>query len=146
MFFNFISSPLGQLFSVLEMQEGSLIVNVVLLVSRLATLYIGGRSGDVIHTLVLFSASGVVVYGGLSLCLTANVGVSPARWLLTILRWLLLSTVVLSASWLVCFALGLRSWALLVVYGIAALAYYSWVLLHDRQLLNSVQRLVKRQQ
>ena len=65
--FQFISSPLSTLFSVLEIQEIGLVFNVILLITRIAALTIGGLMGSVLTALILFSASGTLLY--LCLCL-----------------------------------------------------------------------------
>ncbi|OGO27377.1 MAG: hypothetical protein A2136_01505 [Chloroflexi bacterium RBG_16_54_11] len=69
MFILFISSPLSTLFATLERQELALVVNAIILVTRFAALAIGGLSHDIILTLVIWSGSGVLVYGGLALWL-----------------------------------------------------------------------------
>lgn len=138
MFFNFISSPLGQLFSVLEKQEAGLITNVALLLSRFGALLIGGRTGDIQFTLYLFSASGVLVYGGFSFWLLTSAGVPARRYLRTLFRWSFLSGMILAIAWLFCSWLKLESWSLLAVYGIAALVYYGYVFMSDAELCKHV--------
>ena len=64
-FFWFISSPLHTVFLVLERQQSLLVAQTVILVSRLLSLAVGGLLRDVQLALVLFSASGVLVYGSL---------------------------------------------------------------------------------
>lgn len=67
--FLFISSPMSTLFFVMEKQEQALIVHLLILCSRFAALIIGGRSQNIYLTLWLWSGSGVVIYGGLTLWL-----------------------------------------------------------------------------
>ena len=69
MFVLFISSPLSNLFATLERQELALIVNSIILGTRFAALVIGGLTHNIYLTLVIWSASGVLVYGGLALWL-----------------------------------------------------------------------------
>jgi O-antigen/teichoic acid export membrane protein len=61
-FFWFLSSPLSSLFSVLENQEFSLKLNVVIFASRFLSLAAGGILRDARLALILFSATGVLVY------------------------------------------------------------------------------------
>lgn len=75
MFFWFISSPLSTLFRVLEQQEFSLALNIVILVSRFLTLWIGGLLGSARLALALFSISGVLLYGYLCLAIVIRAGV-----------------------------------------------------------------------
>lgn len=65
LFFVLISSPLSTLFLVLEKQQAMLKFNVVIFVTRLASLLIGGHLGTPRVALLLFSGSGVIVYGAL---------------------------------------------------------------------------------
>ncbi len=78
-FFWFISSPLSTLYSVLEKQESGLLLNTVLFVTRLLSLGIGGVLGNARLALLLFGATGTLVYGYLSLAIAAASGVSWRR-------------------------------------------------------------------
>jgi lipopolysaccharide exporter len=133
-FFNFLAAPLSQLFSVLEKQEAALVTNVALFLSRFVALWIGGQTGDIRRTLYLFTASGVLVYGGYSLWLVTSAGVSVRSWGTILLRWLLPSGAILVIGWLICRSFELRSWGLLAVYGASAVVYYVWLLANDAQL------------
>ncbi len=75
-FFWFISSPLSTLFSVLEKQDSALRINVVIFSTRLISLFAGGYLGSPRIALVLFSASGVLVYGYMNFWLMHMAGVS----------------------------------------------------------------------
>lgn len=77
--FWFVSSPLSTLFSVLERQEFSLAVNLVILATRFLSLAIGGVLGSARVGLILFSASGVMVYGYYTVMLMAAAGVPWRR-------------------------------------------------------------------
>ena len=61
--FWFISTPLAMVLTVLEKQALELRLMLLVLISRLASLVIGGLTGSVHITLWLFSGSGVLVYG-----------------------------------------------------------------------------------
>jgi O-antigen/teichoic acid export membrane protein len=63
MFFWFVSSPLSTLFSVYERQGSALSVHLLILITRVISLYIGGLYHNVYLALGLFSATGVVSYG-----------------------------------------------------------------------------------
>jgi O-antigen/teichoic acid export membrane protein len=65
-FFWFISSPLSTLFATLEKQELSLNLNLLILVTRFLSLFVGGLYHDPRLAIILFSASGVVTYGLMS--------------------------------------------------------------------------------
>ena len=65
--FVFISSPLGNLFSVLEKQQQGLIFNILLLVTRVIALLIGGLYfQDALISVILFGGAGVVFWSAYS--------------------------------------------------------------------------------
>jgi lipopolysaccharide exporter len=73
--FQFISSPMSTLFSVLEMQGTGLFFNSILLVTRIASLAIGGLLNSVLIALMLFSFTGAILYLGLCLLILTKSGV-----------------------------------------------------------------------
>jgi lipopolysaccharide exporter len=79
MFFWFVSGPMRSLVSVLEKQRWGLIFNVVILVTRFGSIWVGARVGDVRLALLLFGISGVLVYGGMNQALMAASGVSWSK-------------------------------------------------------------------
>jgi O-antigen/teichoic acid export membrane protein len=77
----FISSPLAQLQIVLEKQRHFLYWNIINFITRFLSLWIGARLGSVNQAFVLFSASGIVLYGYLALYLLEQAGVPCSRTL-----------------------------------------------------------------
>jgi len=75
-FFWFISSPMSTLFRVLEKQEFSLVLNIVIFVSRFVALGVGGLMGNARLALLLFAISGVFLYGYLSFSIINAAGVT----------------------------------------------------------------------
>lgn len=59
---SFVSSPISTIFSILEMQGRFLVFNLVLLVSRVVSLAIGGFMDSIIVALMLFSITGSIMY------------------------------------------------------------------------------------
>jgi O-antigen/teichoic acid export membrane protein len=59
----FVSSPLSGVFGVLEKQAFGLKQNIVIIITRFGSLVIGGLLGDPILALMLFSGTGILVYG-----------------------------------------------------------------------------------
>lgn len=135
MFFNFIAFPLGQLFSVLERQEAALITNVVLFLSRVGSLWAGGMTKNALYTLVLFSVSGVLVYGGYSMWIVRTAGVPLREWWSIVMRYALISGLLITVNWFVCFLFELSSWKLLGAYSAGAVLYYIWLVRSDEQML-----------
>jgi lipopolysaccharide exporter len=64
--FNFISSPLSQLFSVLEKQQKSLVVNSILLIFRATPLIIGGLlyADSALNVIILYSLVSTIFWIG----------------------------------------------------------------------------------
>lgn len=62
MFFNFISSPLSNMYLVLEQQRAGLIINVVMFSTRLLALIIGGLNGDALFAITLFGLVGAILW------------------------------------------------------------------------------------
>ena len=60
--FVFISSPLSNIYSVLERQKAGLIVNAVMFSTRLLALIIGGLKGDALFTIALFGLTGAILW------------------------------------------------------------------------------------
>jgi O-antigen/teichoic acid export membrane protein len=73
--FVFISVPISTLVSINEKQEIGLLFNILLLVTRFLTLYIGYLFKNIILGLILFSITGALLYGALSIWLCTSVGV-----------------------------------------------------------------------
>ncbi len=140
LFFNLVSRPLGQLFSVLERQEADLTVNVLLLVSRFSALWFGGRTGNILLTIALFSLSGVAVYGGYALWGVRASGVAWKDCWSVLLRSALQSGVFLAGAWFICAVLHTEAWATLLVYGVSALGYYVWVSFRDEYVMGFAHR------
>lgn len=63
LFFWFISSPLSYLFTVYERQGLSFSVHLIIFVTRVVSLYIGGIYHNIYLALGLFSVTGIVAYG-----------------------------------------------------------------------------------
>jgi len=85
-FFWFISTPLSFLYNVLEKQEFVFKLNVALVISRFASLAIGGYLGNARLALLLFAVTGVLVYGYLSLSTMMFAGLSWAKGINIILK------------------------------------------------------------
>jgi len=60
--FVFISSPLSNIYSIMEKQKEGLIVNIVMFGTRLLVIVIGGIKGDAYFTIALFGITGAVLW------------------------------------------------------------------------------------
>ena len=89
--FNFISSPLSQIFSVLEKQQKSLIVNIILLIFRAAPLIIGGLlyADNALNVVISYSLVSTIFWIGFCFYLLKmanvsliNAGLNTSKWIL----------------------------------------------------------------
>jgi len=133
-FFWFISSPLSSLFSVLEMQEFGLKLNVVILGTRFLSLAAGGMLGNARLALMFFAASGVLVYGYYSFAILAAAGV---RWSMA-LHILGSGVVAVSPIAVVLIAgklAGVPSWLEVLAAGLSLAAFFGVAVRRDPVLL-----------
>ena len=124
MFFWLISSPLSSLFYVLRRQGFLLLLNIAILGTRVAALAVGGAYQSVHLAVGLFAASGVIVYGYLSLAVLAasDVPWSRAAGILGrgLLAFLPVGLVILGAR-----RLGAPPLAVVCVAAVSVAAYYA---------------------
>jgi O-antigen/teichoic acid export membrane protein len=129
-FFWFLSSPLSTLFAVLERQEFGLKLNLAIFATRLASLMVGGRSHNPRLALVLFSVSGVVVYGYYSFAIIEASGVDRRA----VTRFLLIRLVELVPAVVILLGMkfaGAPAWAVLFASGITLVGYGIRILRND---------------
>ncbi len=134
MFILFISSPLSNLFATLERQELALIVNSIILGTRFVALIIGGLTHNIYLALIIWSASGVLVYGGLALWLLRLTQVSWAMAFRNIFQYVLYAAIPALLLGLVKIPLTPYPLWLLISTMLVTLAYYAVVLVRDRSL------------
>ncbi len=114
MVFWFISSPMSQLYSVLQKNELFLGLNLVILVTRIASIWLGGVLESPRLALLFFSISGAVVYGFLGAFIIFFSGVPWRRIVRIILENLSIS--ILAGGILFSFKLiHVVSWAQLIM-------------------------------
>jgi O-antigen/teichoic acid export membrane protein len=134
MFIIFISSPLTILFATLERQELALIVNSIILSTRVAALAIGGLTHNIYLTLIIWSVSGVLVYGGLALWLLKLTHVSLASALRSIFQYVLYAAIPGILLVIVINPLSHTPIWLLILTATVTFIYYTIVLMKDHSL------------
>jgi lipopolysaccharide exporter len=134
MFVLFISTPLGNLFATLERQELSLLVNSVILITRFVSLLVGGLTKNIYLTLVIWSASGVLVYGGLAFWLLRLTRVSWVSAFRSIFQFILFASLPGILLFLALKVLSLTALWVIVITFMSTLVYYSFVLARDHSL------------
>ena len=139
-FFWFISSPLSTLYSVLEKQESGLVLNSIIFATRFLSLLIGGVLGNPRLALLLFSASGTLVYGYLSLAITSASGV-PWSKSLGVLAFYFLLFVPAGAILIVMKAAGAGSLAVVLVSSVLLVLYGVYILKSEPQMRSLLRQI-----
>jgi len=135
--FVFIASPLSVIFSVLEKQTIDLTFNILILVSRITVLVIGGLYGSPVTTLILFSTTGVIFWGGMNLYLLKISGISYRIGLIDYIKFFCLALVI-AIPLLIVKILIMPIYIILIVAGILSIVYYSIILFNDVKLKNEL--------
>ena len=143
-FFQFISSPIGTLFSVLEKQGSGLLFNGILLVTRATSLIIGGMTGDVRFTLFLFASTGVVCYGFLCFWLISKAGIPVMQALYHIVKYSMYSSPLLIVIALAKWSLGVQEIGVLLLGLFCTIMYYFLVIRQDKELKKPIHSLFQR--
>ncbi len=74
LYFVFVCSPLSTLFAVMEKQTQGMLFQIILLLSRLLAIYAGSRSGDMLSTVIWFSAASALCWIGFLLWIGYTTG------------------------------------------------------------------------
>ena len=143
-FFQFISSPISTLFAVLEKQSYGLFFNVLLFITRVVSLIVGGITGDVMLTLLLFASTGVACYGFLCFWLISKAGVSIFRALFHIFKYSICSSPLLIIIAFAKYPLGVQEIGVMLLGLGSLLLYYALVIRSDEELRKPVVNLFQR--
>jgi len=155
-FFVFLAAPLSGITNVLGRNEVSLILNLVVFITRALSLVIGGILNNVILGLVLFSASGVLSYGAYCLWATSVSGVplqrtlrqlgsnllfcAPFLGVTALVKWL----VPLPETSLTALHLSLPGLVILAVGGLAGVAYYLLAIVKDQMVRDALVPILRK--
>ena len=134
MFFTFISSPLSTLFSVYERQGSALIMQSLIFITRILSLYIGGIMGNVYIALGLFSLSGVIVYGVLSIWNMKLANISTLVFLRVTLKYLLYSLPIGIILVSLKYWINVSSLIISLTSIVSLIVYFVWIIKKDNQL------------
>lgn len=129
----FISSPLSTIYLVVEEHHFGFSYNFFNLTTRFLSLAIGGILGSARIALILFSASGVVVYGYLCLKMLSYSGVKTSKALKIVFSNLVLF--IPAGAFLVALKVAeINKTVLVAVSGLIICIYYLYILKSDRQM------------
>ena len=136
----FISSPLTTIYVVVEKHHFGFHYNFFNLTTRLLSLIIGGLLGSARTALILFSVSGIVVYGYLCLKMMSYSGVKTSRALKIVFSNFILF--VPAGIVLVALKIAEINQTLLVVFsGVIICIYYLYILKTDTQMKKIMREL-----
>jgi O-antigen/teichoic acid export membrane protein len=136
-FVMFISLPLLSIYNVLEQQQINLGFNILLLLSRIVVLYIGGILGDPVIGMILLSSTGVIFWSWMNLYTLKIAGVEVHGAMSEIIRYLVFGV-------LVCLPLILAkifsvpSHFLILIAIILSAVYYPVIVYRDPELKEGI--------
>ena len=137
--FQFISSPISTLFSVLEMQGSDLLFNSALLGTRIVALMIGGFLNSITMALILFSITGAIMYCCLCLFLLKKAGTTLKLLTHDILKILLIAFISLLPVVLL-EGYGVQPMTATIASCLCILLYYTILYLSDKELQKLMSR------
>jgi lipopolysaccharide exporter len=128
--FLFISSPISSILSIAGKQKIALILSSINLATRFLSLYIGGVLGSAVIAILLFSLSGVAVYGfcGMYYMHLAGVDVKKTLKIIVVHLWMFLPAAVIMALLNIA---GVNRYIEIVVAGILLLLYGGYLIRTD---------------
>jgi len=129
----FISSPLSTIYIVMEKQQFGLQYNIFNFTTRILSLAIGGYLGSARLALILFAASGVLVYGYMCLKMMDYAGVKKSR-VITIVISNILYFVPAGVLLLILKLLDVNQFVLVGISGLFIAFYYGYIIKTDKQL------------
>jgi lipopolysaccharide exporter len=139
--FWFISSPISNVFSIAEKQEQGLRINLLIFVTRLASLWIGGLIGQPRISIMLFSITGVFVYGYMCYAVLKISEVSVKKVLLIQWKYFRLSIPVGLGLGVMKF-FSVTGWIQLSFAALTTIIYYFFVIRDDEQMLGTINKLL----
>lgn len=122
----FLSIPISSLFSVLEVQQYSLVQNMIVLPLRVGVLTIGGYLGSPVIALALHSALGVCSTGTIAVFLVRRSGGSVRR-IFARARGLLLYSVPILAALVIVQYLFAETPAIIALAAVVGIIPYYWI-------------------
>jgi O-antigen/teichoic acid export membrane protein len=143
-FFQFISSPISMLFSVLEQQRQGLYFNLLLFTTRITALILGGMSGDVRLTIFLLAYTGAACYSILFFWLISKAGVPFGGTCYHFLRQAIyiapVLVLIISIKWYG----GYGEMSVLIWSGCSVMLYYLLAVRHDKELREAALTILKK--
>jgi lipopolysaccharide exporter len=131
--FAFVASPLKTIFAVLEKQPVELTFNILILVSRIVGLMIGGLFGDPYLALLLYSITGVIFWGWMNLYVMKLSGVCYRTGIFDYIRFFSLALVIVMPL-IAVKLLSMPIYILFITAAVVSIVYYAIVIHYDSLL------------
>jgi O-antigen/teichoic acid export membrane protein len=140
LFFLFISSPLSTLFSIMERQELAFLIHLLILVSRIISLIMGGSTGNIYLAIALWSGTGILVYGGMAIWILRLASVAWMTVLSGAWHYFRVSFLLIVPIAIMKFIPNMPGWVLIASGGLSGLLYVVWLL---REEASQIENLIK---
>ena len=139
----FISSPLGSIIAVLEKQTWGLFLNIGIFFTRLISLIIGGFMSNVFIALILFSFSGIIVYGYLCIKIFEFSNISKSHMIKAIIPDLF-RTIPPGIFLFLLVMNNINSMLIVFISFVIGLIYYSYLYKNEPMINSLINTCIKR--
>ncbi len=144
LFLVFIAAPLQSIFNIFELQHIDLSFNVTLLVSRIGILLIGGTFLDPVGTLLLFSVTGIILWGWMNFYLLKLSNISLREGLNDYFHYLKIGIPVILPLLILKILMPELTYALIIIGILLGLSYYLLIIREDNMLKDNINRFIGR--
>jgi len=141
-FVSFIAFPLAYIYPVLEKQSISFWFNLILLISSVFALIVGGLMHSPVISMILLSVTGTIFWGWMNMYSLKIAGVSLADAGYEIVRHLIFGLVVCLPLFIAIF-LSFPSVIIIAIIALVSIVYYLIVIYRDTGLRNGLLKIVK---
>lgn len=139
----FLTSPIGSIITVLEKLEFRFLFNCINLLSRFLSLFIGALFGGPIIALLLFSLSGIIVYGFLNIKILKFSGVKIINIKKNILQCITIVTII-SLILIGLKFFNVKPFLLIISSIFLSVVYYLYIIKNDYVLYNFIKDLISK--
>ncbi len=143
MFLVFLSSPISALVSVLGKQAQGLLLSIILFITRLISLVLGGVMGNARIALAFFAGTGFIISFWKCFWLLSSVGIPKSRALYYLGKYISYSMPIMGIVALAKWVLKFNPSGILLVGCLGTVLYYTLIIWEDKTLRENIQRLVR---
>jgi O-antigen/teichoic acid export membrane protein len=137
-FCNFICAPITSIVDTLNKQEIAVYFNIVLVITRFLSLYIGGQQNNILLALTIYSVSGMLVYVLWSYVMLRLAQSNIELILKTFIKHFITTLVLLSPIIILKFYFNINHWALIIISLIFSFVYLYQLSKLQPEILNKI--------